>query len=147
ADLQRELAECRAERDEALQRETAAAEVLQVINSSPGVLAPVFDAMLEKAMRLCDAAHGHFSIYDGQRFHPTAIRGEPRLAELLRQQSPFRPHETNPLTRLIRGEGVIHVADARADDAYRNVPAYRNVIDLGGIRTSLTVPLRKGGAL
>ena len=48
ADLQRQLAECRAERDEALQRETATTEILQVINSSPGDLAPVFEAMLQR---------------------------------------------------------------------------------------------------
>src|SRR5712691_9229064 len=75
ADLERQLAECRAERDEALQRETATAEVLQVINSSPGDPAQVFDARLDDAHSLCGANIGSRGTYEGEHLHGVSTSG------------------------------------------------------------------------
>src|SRR5215472_17524178 len=77
ADLQRQLAECRAERDAGLAREAALAEVLQTTNSSPGNLTPVFDAILEKAHALCGVEHGALVTYAGEYFRLAADHGMP----------------------------------------------------------------------
>ena len=147
ADLERQLGECKAERDEALQRETATAEVLQVINSSPGDVAPVFDAMLEKAMNLCEASFGCFGRFDGEAFHLEAHRGLPApVVEALRV--PLRPSEGGPLARIIGGEAVVRVGDLADSEAYRSGNRGRvTLIDLGGARTAVWVALRKNEGL
>ena len=154
ADLQRELAECRAERDEALQRETATAEVLQVINSSPGDLAPVLEAILEKALSLCAASFGDLSTYDGKRFLAVANRGfPPALANSYRD--PFTPGPRSYFGRLVNGELVLHVSDMAAEYSsrptaplsYAGVEPGRAMVEFGNARTGLFLALRKDDAL
>jgi class 3 adenylate cyclase/putative methionine-R-sulfoxide reductase with GAF domain len=145
------LEERTAERDEAQAQQAATAEVLEVINSSPGDLGPVFDAILDKAMGLCEAAHGHVWIYDDERAHPVAVHGEPQLVEWMRRVGSVGPFSgssgrPSPLGRVVRGEPIAHVADALEEEAYRSVPVFRELVDVGGIRTILDIALRKGDA-
>ena len=120
-DLRRQLAERTVERDEALARETATAEVLIVINSSAGNLSPVWDAMLEKATRLCEAAAGILWIYDGARFRAIAQLGLPNklVAEL--QTNPI---PTASLQKIADGANVV-----RDDDLSKNRGAERVVAE------------------
>ena len=139
ADLRRELAEARAERDAALAREAAVAEVLGVINANPGDLAPVFDAMLERAMRLCGFDHGSLQTYDGQIFRAVAVRGLPGpLADRLREGFQFGPD--NPMVGLLRGDRFVQITDLTQVEEARFAVEY-------GSRILLCMPLRKDDLL
>jgi len=142
ADLQRQLAECRAERDEALAQQTATAEVLQVINFSPGDLAPVFDAILEKAHSLCAIASGALEIWDGTHIRALATRGLPGAFEEIIREG-FEPGPQNLHWQLLNGAPFVHIHDQSAIDE----PAHRKAVELGGFRTFLAVALRKDNVL
>src|ERR1051325_467649 len=126
---------------EAQARETATAEVLQVINSSPGDLAPVFDAMLEKAMRLCGIDHGSLQTYDEETFRAVAVRGLPEpLAARLREGFRLGPDHPHPMSGLLRGDRYVSIPDLRQVEEARFAVEY-------GSRTLLCLPLRKDGTL
>ena len=109
AALEQMLVERIAERDEALAREAALAEVLQNINSSAADLAPVFDAILEKAHSLCGVEHGALVTYDGEYFRLAAERGMPQFW-IEQHRQPYRGSDLHE--RLLRGERYAQVADA-----------------------------------
>jgi GAF domain-containing protein len=130
---------------EALEQQTATAEVLGVINASPGDLTPVFDVIVEKAMRLCSADEGGLRTFDGEAFHLVSMRGgEPKAIERLRHLGPLRPlSETSFYGRLMRGEHVVHIHDVRETDIYRDNPEAQERLDIRGIRSWLGVTLHK----
>src|SRR5262249_33306566 len=127
---------------EALEQQTATAEVLQVINSSPGDLTPVFDAILEKAHILCDAEKGSLTTYDGEHFRTVAIRGlSQEYAAIL--SAPQSKPTGSPPDRLLRGETIVQVPDA----SVLPFPIAQAATAMEGVRTILYVPLRKDTAL
>jgi two-component system NtrC family sensor kinase len=144
AELEQRLLASLVDRDELLQQQAATNEVLQVINASSGDLAPVFDAILERAMRLCEAEFGLLSTCDGGQIRTVSTRGvPPGFAEFRKNNPPVYGPGTGP-ARILAGERVVHIVDLKSGDAYRTGdPNRRAVVDLGGARTVLLVPLLK----
>src|SRR5204862_4577639 len=131
---------------EALEQQTATAEVLQVINSSPGDLAPVFNTMLDKAMRLCSAAFGYLMTYDGRHFQEVAHQGlPPAFAEYLPRL--HQPGPSGLYARILGGSPFVQVSDLSEGEVYRTSPLRQALVDLGGARTGIVVALRKDEVL
>src|SRR5262249_43812626 len=106
------------EQREALERQTATAEVLQVINASPGELSPVFDAILGKAMRLCEAAFGSLYPYDGDRFQSAVQRGMPVAYAAFRERHPPEVVRGTPVETAIRTRRAVRVTDMMTERSY-----------------------------
>ncbi|MGA8756662.1 MAG: GAF domain-containing protein, partial [Stellaceae bacterium] len=148
AELRQQLDICHAELKEAREQQTATAEVLQVINSSPGDLTPVFDAMLGKARRLCEAELGLLLIYEGDCFRAVSLHGAPEAYVEFMTREPIRPGPHTGLERLVRQQQLVHIADLSAEQAYRERDPLRVAsVELAGMRTFLAVPLVKEDAL
>jgi two-component system NtrC family sensor kinase len=138
---QSDVARLTRERDEALERDKATAEVLRVISSSPGNMEPVFQTLLEKATRICEAKFGVLMRFGGEAFRCAAHLGAPpALVEFL-QRGPFRPPPGSHLDHVMRTKQVSHTADYAAD----GVPA--PPVTLGGARSTVDVPMLKDDEL
>ena len=124
---------------ESLQQQTATADVLKVISSSPGELEPVFKAMLESALRICEAEFGMLMLHhrgDGSFDTRVMVGAPPALVDALLHRS-FTPPPGNPLDRMLRTKKTVHVVDAAAEKA-KPLSA-----QLAGARSHISVPMVK----
>jgi signal transduction histidine kinase len=138
---QSDVAQLTRERDEALEREKATAEVLRVISSSRGDMEPVFESLLENATRICEAKFGVLMRFDGEAFHCAAHLGTPPALVELMQRGPIRPPPGSHLDYVMRTKQVSHTADYAAD-AVAAPP-----VTLGGARSTVDVPMLKDDEL
>jgi GAF domain-containing protein len=133
---------------EALAQQTATAEILRVIASSPSDVRPVFDTILDNATRLCEAHRGGLFLFDGEAYHAAAFRGAASALVEHATRAPIRPGPHTALARVLRELRPIHIDDLLADAAFaEGDPVRRAVVELEGMRTLLMVPLLKEGQL
>src|SRR5262249_16042132 len=129
-----------------LDRQTATAEVLKVISSSPGELTPVFESVLANATQLCEASHGAMWIREGDGLRNVAFHGTLSEAfyELWHAGSVIRADAGVPVARSVRERRLVIVEDLKEDKSYRAAqPLGRGAVDLAGMRTLIAVPMLK----
>ena len=128
---------------ESLEQQTATSEVLQVISRSAGELQPVFDTMLENAVRICGAKFGNLLLVEGEAYRHVALYGAPQAFLEERRRNPvIRPRPGSDLDRVRTTKQINHIADMQAGGA-----ATTAIVELAGARTFLNVPMLKDDEL
>jgi GAF domain-containing protein len=143
ARLLTELRQRTADLSESLERQTATADVLRIISSSPGELKPVFDMILDNAVKLCEASMGDVFRVEGNLAHIVGTMGAlPEYAAFRRDQRPYAPAPDTPLSDAIRSREPVHVSDMRELPGYAaRLPNITAAIELNKVRTQLVVPM------
>ena len=128
---------------ESLEQQTATSEVLGVISSSPGDLEPVFQKMLENAVRVCNAKYGDMLLYEEGAFRHVALHNmPPAFIELVRREPVIQPPPDGSLSQIAQTKQPVHTTDIREEAVYlRGVQSIRDLADVGGARTRLIVPM------
>ena len=138
----------RRERDEALAREAALADILAAINSSGGELQPVMVAVLGHAVNLCEASFGIFLTYDGAKFTVGGLHKLPVAYEQFMRNDPPQPGPQSAIGRILSGERVVRIEDVTVDQAFQSGdPRRRALADLGRARSYVAVGLFKDDRL
>src|SRR5438094_6405149 len=140
AEAQEQLRTRDRELTEAQEQQTATSEILRVISSSPTDVQPVFDAVAEAAMRLCEAEQGILVRFDGELMHLAALAHfDARGAEAMRQAFPIRPGHGSVLGRAVASKAVAHVPSLLDEVGYR----FGELALATGFRNGLAVPMLK----
>jgi signal transduction histidine kinase len=153
AELREQLDQRTRERDEALEQQAATSKVLQVISSSSGDLEPIFATMLAEAVRICGANFGNIYRWDGHALHLTATHNTPAAFAELRRRLPIRVTSIRgtltPTGHMVATKKTVHVADLAAEPIYtqHQEPGAVAAVELGGVRTLLSVPILKDNEL
>jgi class 3 adenylate cyclase len=133
---------------EAIEQQSATSEVLRAISSYPGDPQPIFRAMLENAVRLCDAEFGNIYHWNGDSLRLVTTQNAPPAFVEARKFSTGRPNPNSPTGRMIANRKVVHIADLRAEKVYADRdPWIVAGVELGGVRTVLMVPMLKENEL
>ena len=137
------------ELSESLEQQTATAEVLQVISSSPGELEPVFQKMLENATRVCGAEFGTMLLEESDGFRHVALHNMPNaFVEFVSRNPIIQSRRDGLLGQVALTKQPIHVTDFRDTPPYRRADESASVLaDAGGVRSALAAPMLKEGEL